>query len=264
MEPKPFLWKNQKGNDLRDFTCGTISHQNRLLDFWSKHEEEQKWNNIAAMEITPVQPMKWNGLIFHHAGYLEPHESRSKRGRKEFYSCQNFTSTTVLCFSLTCSINILLQLSKFIRSLRLVKSLSNWKPVTNTYHRGLDFFSDSTERNALPRIPWKDRLPSCSCESAGSREQCLPLMNSTWSVLGGLGPKPGASMALTLGKLSLVGGVGVGGGCASSQRPQCPGSLALASDSTKWRRSCFLVSSHHPSASEERQSTGYSWFTVLC
>lgn len=138
--PKPFLWKNQKGNDLRDFTCGTISHQNRLLDFWSKHEEEQKWNNIAAMEITPVQPMKWNGLIFHQAGYLEPHESRNKRGRKEFYSCQNFTSTTVLCFSLTCSINILPQLSKFIRSLRLVKSLSNWKPVTNTYHRGLDFF----------------------------------------------------------------------------------------------------------------------------
>lgn len=49
----------------------------------------------------------------------------AKEVKRNFSHVKISPRPTVLYFSLTCSINILLQVSKFIGSLRLVKRLSN-------------------------------------------------------------------------------------------------------------------------------------------
>lgn len=132
---------------------------------------------------------------------------------------------------------------KVYRILKTCKNLSNWKPMTDTYHRDLEFFFFRIPLNRMhsTQNPWKGQAPLCfSCEYAGRKGQWPPLMDSTVSGLWGLGPRPGASTAHALGRLSVCGGEWVV--CVSSRRPQCPGSLAPASESPKQRRPCFLFS----------------------
>ena len=71
---------------------------------------------------------------------------------------------------------ILLQFSKFIRSLRLVKSLSNWKPMTNTYHRGLDFFQIPLNgvHSTQKALEGQTSL-CCSCELQGAENNASHL-----------------------------------------------------------------------------------------
>lgn len=109
---------------------------------------------------------------------------------------------------------------KVYKILRLVKAC-NWKPMTNTYHRGLDFFFRFHWTECiLPRSLGRTDFPlCCSCESQGAENNASQLWTPP-------GQYSGSQPQTELPWLSHLGSP-AWCDCTSSQRPQCPGSLAL-------------------------------------